>query len=647
MCGIAGIIWQDARRPGDGAQAQSMARALAHRGPDGEGVEVLGPAALAHRRLAIVDLSPAGRNPLSNEDGSVWVTFNGEIYNFQELRGELLAKGHVFRSRTDTECLVHLYEELGEDMVPRLRGMFAFAIWDVKKRKLLAARDRLGKKPFHYREDPDAFRFASEPAALHAGMRDVAADLETVHLAIHYGYVPCPRSAFEGARKLPPAHLLTWEPGKRAQVRRYWQVDYRAKLDASTPAARARIEERLRELILESTRLRLISDVPLGAFLSGGIDSSSVVAAMARSQHDAVKTFTIGFSEKAFDERAYARSVARQYRTEHLERLVEPDVVSILPQLVTRYGEPFADSSALPTWAVSKVAREKVTVALSGDGGDETWGGYLRFTANEMARVYGRYVPRPARAALLRLLEAVPRSARAPLIVRYARRFLTTFELGPARRNAEWGLVVKRDTTRALYDPDFERRMSGLEPASVYLDKWNEALCDTDEERALYADLSLYMPDDILVKVDIASMCHGLECRAPLLDHHVVELAARVPPREKFGMRRTKIMLKRAMRPWLPSVLLDRPKRGFSVPVGTWLRGPLLPLLRDTVLSERARARGIFAPRAVERLISEHVGGTWNWGAELWGMLWLELWFRDQIDARASAPVTVLASSVR
>jgi asparagine synthase (glutamine-hydrolysing) len=645
MCGIAGIVWQDPSRAGDREAATRMARALAHRGPDGEGVEVLGPAALAHRRLSIVDLSPAGRQPLSNEDGSVWVTFNGEVYNFEELRAELLAKGHAFRSRTDTECLVHLYEELGEEMVPRLRGMFAFAIWDRRKQRLLAARDRLGKKPFHYREDADAFRFASEPAALHAGLSGLEPDMEAVHLYVHYGYVPSPRSAFRGARKLPPAHLLVWEPGKRARVRRYWQVDYRDKLDAGSPRARARIEERVRELLLESTKLRLISDVPLGAFLSGGIDSSSVVAAMARLVPDAVKTFTIGVRDKRMDERVYARATAERYATDHVERVVSPDAAAILPELVTRYGEPFADSSSLPTWTVSKLAREKVTVALSGDGGDETWGGYLRYTANEKARLYERAVPAPLRAALLRVFEALPRTARGPQLLRYGRRFLTTFELGPARRNAEWGLAIKRQTTRGLYSADFERRTSGLEPASVYLDKWNEALATTDEERALYADLALYMPDDILVKVDIASMCHGLECRAPLLDHHMVELAARVPAREKFRLRRTKILLKRAMRPWLPPILLDRPKRGFSVPVGAWLRGPLLPLLRDTVLSPRARARGIFEPRAVEKLVSEHVGRTWDWGAELWTILWLELWFRDQIDASASAPRPALVGS--
>lgn len=637
MCGIAGIVWQDASRPADVAAARLMARELRHRGPDAEGVEAIGPAALAHRRLSIVDLSPLGRQPMANEDGSVWVTFNGEVYNFEDLRDELVAKGHRFRSRTDTECLVHLWEELGEGMLARLRGMFAFAIWDAKRRRLFAARDRLGKKPFHYREDADAFRFASEPWALHAGLSSVEPDLEAIHLYVHFGYVPSPRSGFSGARKLPPAHFLVWEPGKKARVERYWRPDYRDKLDASTPAARARLEGEVRERILEATRLRLISDVPLGAFLSGGIDSASVVAAMAQLGNDPVKTFTIGFSEKRYDERSLARAVARRWATDHTERVVAPDAAALLPTLVRHYGEPFADSSALPTWAVSKVARERVTVALSGDGGDETWGGYLRFRANEVASLYGRFVPAPARRALLGLLQVFPHSRRTPEIVRYATRFASTYELGPARRNAEWGLVVKRATTRLLYTREFEARTAGLDPADVYLEHWNGALATTDAERALEADRTLYMPDDVLVKVDIASMCHGLECRAPLLDHPLVELAARVPPREKFSASRTKILLRRAVRPWLPPVLLDRPKRGFAVPVASWFRGPLLPLLRDTVQSSRARARGIFEPAVVDRLIDEHVRGRWNWGAELWGMLWLEMWFRLVVEERRAS----------
>jgi asparagine synthase (glutamine-hydrolysing) len=636
MCGIAGVISQDPRRPADLAAARRMADALAHRGPDASGAEAIGPAALAHRRLSILDLSAAGKQPLANEDGSVWVTFNGEIYNFEELRAELLARGHVFRSRTDTETLVHLYEESGEAMLERLRGMFAFAIWDARRSRLFAARDRLGKKPFHYREDRDAFRFASEASALHAGLREVEPDLESIHLYVHYGYVPSPRSAFKGARKLPPAHFLVWEPGKPARVRRYWQADYREKLAVETPRARAELDERVRAAIEEAVRLRLVSDVPLGAFLSGGIDSGSVVAAMARLARAPVKTFTIGFHEKRYDERALARAVAARYRTDHLERVVESDAASLLGKLVRHYGEPFADSSALPTHTVSGVARERVTVALSGDGGDETWGGYQRFRANEVAALYGRFFPRPARRALHALFEGLPFTRRSPEVLRYARRFTSTFELGPARRNAEWGLVVKRSTTRLLYAGDFERRTSSLDPAEVYLDHWNGALATTDADRALSADLTLYMPDDVLVKVDIASMAHGLECRAPLLDHVLVELAAQVPPREKFSARRTKILLRRAVRPWLPAVLLDRPKRGFAVPVGTWFRGPLLPLLRDTVLSSRARARGIFEPAQVERLVDEHVRGRWNWSAELWGILWLELWFRDVVESRAA-----------
>jgi asparagine synthase (glutamine-hydrolysing) len=521
-------------------------------------------------------------------------------------------------------------------MVERLRGMFAFAIWDSRKQTLFLARDRAGKKPLHYREDPDAFRFASEPHALHVDVEDVAPDLDALHLYVHYGYVPSPRSAFSGARKLPPAHCLTWQPGGHARVRRYWKPRYVPKAEIDTTAARARAEDELREKLLEATRLRLISDVPLGAFLSGGIDSSSVVACMARLSKEPVRTFTIGFADRAYDERALAREVAKLYGTDHVERVVEPDAARVLPLLVRRYGEPFADSSAIPTYHVAEVAREKVKVALAGDAGDENFAGYLRHTANEAARVYGHVVPAPARAAILRLLEAVPHKPRARDPLRMAKRFATTFEMGPARRNAEWGLVIKTRTSALLYAADFARRTSGLDPAEPYLEKWREAEADDDTDRALWADFSLYLPDDILVKVDIATMCHGLEARAPFLDHPLVEWAARLPGREKVTLRTRKAILRRALRPWLPRILYEQPKKGFAVPLDRWFRGPLLPLLRDTLLDTRARARGLFEPAAVARLIDEHASGRAAWQHELWALLWLELWFRDQIDGRAA-----------
>ena len=643
MCGIAGKVWRDLARPGDEGAVRAMTRALAHRGPDGEGVEVLGPAALGHRRLSIIDLSPAGRQPLSNEDGTVWVTFNGEIYNFHEIRAFLEQKGHRFRSRTDTECLVHLYEEEGEDLVLRLRGMFAFALWDTQRRRLVLARDRAGEKPLHYRDDPDAFRFASEPLALHqdTSLGDVRVDPAALSLYLHYGYVPSPYSAWQGAKKLPPAHLLVWEPG-RTTVRRYWQPRLTPKHDASTPAARARLEEECRGRIAEATKLRMISDVPLGAFLSGGIDSSAVVAAMARAGSGPVRTFTIGYDDKGYDERVYARLLAEAYQTTHTERLVTPSAVDVLPLLVRRYGEPFADSSAIPTYHVAQVARESVTVALSGDGGDELFGGYTRYRANELFSLYGR-VPQAARSLLSRMLWALPPRSKPGDVVGLAQRFVRHFEKGrgpsgQGERNGESGFIVKRAAVASLVTPELARQ-AAIDPLEPYLEKYREADALDEGDRALYADLLLYMPDDILTKVDIATMAHGLEGRAPLLDHPLMEWACRLPYSEKVRLRQTKVLLKRALKPQLPPLLLERGKRGFAVPIGAWFRGPLAPLLEDALLAPDARTRDILDRREVERLVREHVSGKADWKDALWAILFLELWWRQVLEGRVTVGV--------
>jgi asparagine synthase (glutamine-hydrolysing) len=627
-----------------------MTRALAHRGPDGEGVEILGPAALGHRRLSIIDLSPAGRQPLSNEDGSVWITFNGEIYNFHELRAFLEAKGHVFRSRTDTECLVHLYEEEGEELVARLRGMFAFAIWDAKRRRLLLARDRAGEKPLHYRDDLDAFRFASEPLALHEdpSLAALDADPDALKLYLHYGYIPAPYSAWRGARKLPPAHLLVWESGK-TRIRRYWQPRLSPKHDASTAAARARLEEECRARIDEATRLRMISDVPLGAFLSGGIDSSAVVSAMTRAGSGTVRTFTIGYDDRGYDERVYAQALAKAYATEHTERLVTPSAIEVLPVLVRRYGEPFADSSAIPTYYVAKIARERVTVALAGDGGDELFGGYTRYRANELFALYGR-VPEAARSLLARMLWSFPPRTKPGDVLGLAQRFVRHFEkgrgpTGQGERNGESGFVLKRATVASLVTADFERSAT-IDPLLPYLEKYREADATDEGDRALYADLCVYMADDILTKVDIATMCHGLEGRAPLLDHPLMEWACRLPYSEKVRLRQTKVLLKRALKPLLPRLLLERGKRGFAVPIGAWFRGPLAPMLEDALLAPDARTRGLLERRAVERIVREHVAGKADWKDALWALLFLELWWRDVLEgSRNRRPLAAGASS--
>lgn len=635
MCGIAGLVWQDRARPGDGGAARAMARALAHRGPDGEGVEVVGPAALGHRRLAVIDLSPAGAQPMPNEDGSVWVVFNGELYDFQAQRDRLEGRGHRFRSRTDSEVIVHLYEEHGADLVEHLRGMFAFALWDARAGRLLLARDRAGEKPLHYRVDPDALRFASAPAALLADPTAPAPAMDPValHHYLHYGYVPSPLSAFAGARKLPPAHLLEWSPGEPARVRRYWRPSFRGPHAGSRDA----LTHELRARLGQSVGLELVADVPVGAFLSGGIDSGLVVATMAGLRPDPVRTFTIGFDEAAYDERALARSVAARFATAHVERVVPAEAASLLPLLVRRYGEPFADSSAVPTYRLAQVAREQVTVALSGDGGDELFAGYLRHTANDAARVWGLAPPR-LRQALAGVIERLPQRPRPRDPLRYLKRFARSFEQDVAGRNACWGMAIKPETAATLYAPGFAERVAHVDPLEAYRARFREADTDRDEERVLWADFALYLPDDILVKVDVATMAHGLESRAPLLDHVLVEWALRVPLRHKVSLGRRKRLLRRLARQLLPREVARAPKRGFAVPIDAWFRGPLVPMFRDLVLAPDARVREVLSPAAVEGLLAQHLARTWDWQHELWAVLWLELWFREVLEG-ARAPL--------
>ena len=626
MCGIAGVVWQDRARPAERAVIAPMVAALAHRGPDGEGIELLGPAALGHRRLSIIDLSPDGRQPMSNEDGTVWVVLNGEIYNFAELRRELQGRGHVFRSKTDTEVLVHLYEEQGAELVQRLRGMFAFAIWDTRAQRLLLVRDRAGQKPLHYRVDADALRFASEPAAL---LADPSAppprfSPEALHYYLHYGYIPAPHSAFAGGRKLAPAHLLEWSPGEAPRVRCYWEPSFSPQSSVSLAEA---VEEGA-SLLDESVRLRTIADVPLGAFLSGGIDSGLIVSALAGQLSEPVRTFTIGFQEAAYDERGLARSVAELYGTQHVERVVSADAQDLLPTLVRHYGEPFADSSAIPTYRVAGLAREAVTVALSGDGGDELFAGYLRHAANT-ALGFWRATPKPVRRPLHALSELLPVASgpRSPL--HYLRRLVEVADQPLLERNGRMALFLQPEVAGALYSEGFARQVGECDPLGPYAARYAAARATRDEERMLWSDFALYMPEDILVKVDIATMAHGLEARAPFLDHHLVEWAMRLPYAYKRSLREGKHVMRRLARRRLPRPVADGSKRGFSIPLDSWFRGPLLPLFRESVLAPDARIREVLSQPAVAALLEAHLqrrqAGLHH---GLWAILWLELWMR-------------------
>lgn len=629
MCGICGIVYGDGERPVDRATLEAMTRLMAHRGPDGEGYHLDGPVGLGHRRLSVIDVE-AGVQPMANEDGTLRLVYNGEIYNFRELAEELKARGHRFRTRCDTEVILHLYEEHGTACLKKLRGMFSFALWDGRRRRLFCARDRLGVKPFFYRHAGGDFIFASgpEPILRHPGV-ERRVDLEALDLYLTYQYVPAPFSIFERIRKLPPAHLLLLEGG-RVTVERYWEANPERPMEIGYDEARAR----LRDLLAEATRLRLVSDVPLGAFLSGGIDSSIVVALMSREGGGRVKTFSIGFEDERYNELPYARMVAQRYGTDHHELVVKPDAVGLLPKLVRHYGEPFADSSALPTYHVAEISRRQVTVALNGDAGDELFAGYDRYRAYSLAGRMGRFPgAAPLARPLARLLAGAPRDS----VRDRARRFAESFGLtGPARYLRYIAYFGEEEKAR-LYAPRF-REAAGAFDAPGQIRRLYEA-CRMDDEtaRLLFTDLHSYLPGDLLVKVDIATMAVSLEARSPFLDHRVVEFAAALPTRWKLRGGEGKRILRDACADLLPGEILRRGKRGFGVPISRWFRTDLRGYLREILLDPSSLGRGYFDPARVRELVDHHQRGFRDHSYRLWALLALELWHREFIDGGGAA----------
>ena len=601
-----------------------MMDALAHRGPDAAGLWSQGAATLGHRRLSIVDLRPEGHQPLVSEDGQVALVANGEIYNFAALRRELEGKGHRFRSRSDSEVILHLYEEEGTDCLARLRGMFAFALWDARAQRLFAARDRAGEKPLCYAARDGRLWFASELQALVRALPwRPPVDMDAIDQYLTLQYVPAPLTAFVGVRKLPAAHSLIFEPGGEPRVERYWRL----RFTPGPTVSEAEAVEEIRPLLDEAVRLREVAEVPLGAFLSGGVDSSSVVALMARRSSRPIQTFSVDRPAGDGGEASYARLVARRYGTEHHEFTITPQMVSILPRLVRLYGEPFADPSAVPTWYLSEFARRRVVVALSGDGGDEGFAGYTRYWLEALARRVGE-LPRPLAGVVHALLRRLPGDALRP-----AREFAAHRAASPAerylfflahftRRDKE-GLVGEALRERAgenLVVRDFERVLA----ASDATDALN---------RLLDLDTQTYLPDDILTKVDVASMAHALEVRAPLVDHVLLERLARIPGPMKVRHLRGKRLLRLAMRDLLPKPILARSKKGFSLPLDRWMREELADMSRDLLTDATARARGILDPRRVQHLLDEHARGV-DHGARLWNLTVLELWFRGLADTR-------------
>jgi asparagine synthase (glutamine-hydrolysing) len=641
MCGISGFLVAGASSPIRELEARlwAMIGTLRHRGPDDEGVWTDGQAGLAHARLSIIDLSPAGHQPMASADGTVWISYNGEVYNFAEIRQELDALGYHFRSRSDTEVIVNGWHAWGPRIFSRLRGMFALAIWDRRSRRLILARDRIGKKPLYYTASPTALLFGSEIKAVLAwpGVPRVA-NLSAIDRYLSLGYVPAPETAFSGIHKLPAAHYLvidTRPDGSLAEpeLERYWRLP-----EPCAVRRRWRTSDLRRELIArleEAVRLRLISDVPLGAFLSGGVDSSAVVAMMASIGSGRVKTFSIGFSPQEYDETRFARMVAERYATDHQEFVVEPDAVAVLPRLVWHYGEPFADPSAVPTYYVAQLARREVTVALNGDGGDECFLGYSRYKAMRYVSWFDE-MPGRSGAEFERLLGLTPPALQRQFKIPRIRRLLRVPREHPGQRYAHTLASFTDQEKQDCYTGAMREQLGRSAPDLLdpYFEKADNLVAGANR-----ADIHTYLPDDLMVKVDVASMAHGLEARSPLLDHVLLEWAVAIPEQVKMARGVTKALFKSAMEPYLPAKLIYRRKMGFSCPVDHWFRNELKELAHDTLLSTQARERGLFRLGYVRRLLDEHTSSVYDHHTRLWALLMLELWFGMWIDAPAETDI--------
>jgi asparagine synthase (glutamine-hydrolysing) len=634
VCGICGLVSRDGLA--DGAVVEAMTAALTHRGPDSGGVTALGPCALGHRRLRVVDLE-TGDQPVQNEDGAITAVFNGELYDFQHLRRDLAGTGHVVPGTGDTAVLPHLYEEHGLSFPERIAGMFAIALWDSGRRRLVLVRDRVGKKPLLWTLLPDgSLAFASELKALlrHPGVRrEVDPTAIDAYLALQY--VPGERTALAGIHRLPPGHLLVWEDG-RVDVRRWWELAPAELGDATDEE----LLERVRETVGAAVRRRLLADVPLGALLSGGIDSTVVVGLMAEAAAGSVRTFTIGTPDARYDERDAARVAARAFGTVHEEIVVEPDPAALLPRLAWMLDEPLGDEAILPTLLIAEAARSHVTVALAGDGGDESFGGYERYAAMRLAA--RTRVPRPAARAGARVARALPGGRRVPRSTAFrAARLLEAAALPAGKRYGALMEIFPAALRRDLYTTELLQQVPAPAPAAALLGP-PPAPGISGLQRL---DADTYLPGDLLPKADLASMAVSLELRSPLLDHTVLELGVALPERLLLDGRRGKVALRRAFADLIPPELERRPKTGFGVPLGEWFRGPLQDVARDLLLDRRARERGWLRPAAVESLLADHVSGRTDHGHRLWCLLALELWQRCYVEA-AEPPAAPAVSSM-
>jgi asparagine synthase (glutamine-hydrolysing) len=630
MCGIAGFV-ESSHSPAplgiDASRAlvHRMCEVIRHRGPDDEGVLVEPGVALGMRRLSIIDLS-TGHQPIHNEDRTVWIVFNGEIYNFQQLRRELEAAGHRFYTSTDTETIVHAYEEWGAGAIGRLRGMFGLAIWDTRSRTLVAARDRIGIKPLHYATINGRLYFGSEIKSLLEAPdlpRDL--DLDALDHYLSFLYTPRDGSIFRHVRKLPPGHLLTWRDGD-VSVEQYWQLPAQEDYRGSEGDAIAD----LRSVLADAVKSHLVSDVPLGAFLSGGIDSSTVVGLMAQASSGRVKTFSIGFDVPEFDELEHARHVARHFGTDHHEFVVKPDAIGILDRLVSHFDEPFADSSAIPTWYVSEMARRHVTVVLSGDGGDELFGGYDRYVPHPRVVAFDRYSPRALRRVAAIAAARLPHGARGKNFLRHVSRddhgrYVDSIRFFGADEKPS---LLSRDVQAALTAAG-SNRLDPEERLALHFERYAELPWPSQMMRF---DAETYLPEDVLTKVDRMSMAHSIESRVPLLDNEVIAFASRLPSAMKIRNGRRKHVLKEVAATLLPPDILERRKQGFGVPLGVWFRGNLRELFADTLLSRPTLERGYFQPAFVRQIVNEHLSRKRDHTLRLWQLVIFERWHRAYVD---------------
>jgi len=619
MCGICGILKPD-QAPVDHRLLEKMNDAIVHRGPDGDGFYYTSGVGLAMRRLAIIDLN-TGDQPIPNEDETVWIVFNGEIFNFPALRDDLLKRGHQFRTKTDTECILHLYEEYGDDCVLHLRGQFAFAIWDQRKEHLLIARDRLGQKPLYYTLQDGSLIFSSELSSLlvaYKGSLDV--DISAIDAYLSLQYIPEPQTPYKGIYKLPAAHTLTFDRSD-IKIQPYWQLSYEPKHQASEDV----LIEELRELLAEAVRIRMISDVPLGAHLSGGIDSSIVVALMAEASTQPVKTFSVGFEETAFSELPYARQIAKRYATDHREFTLKfGDIPETLEQLITHFGEPFADPSALPLYHLSRLTREFVTVALNGDGGDEAFAGYQRYWLDPWANRFAQLPKFITQGLVPGFVGLLPDKQDQPVgggLMNGLKRLDQVARVDPRASILRWG---------SYFSPQWKSRLWREElvdiTESYLVDHFDSAPADHFMDRTLSTDINTYLPGDLLVKADRMTMANSLEGRSPFLDHKLAEWAARLPVHLKVKGRTGKYLLRKAFADKMPSSVGGRGKQGFGIPVGAWFRGPLAGWAEDALLAEDSMLNTWFNPAALKTILGEHRAGQQDHGKRIYALVMLSLW---------------------